>query len=491
MKLNTRMIPFRLALALAVVSSMTGGATPSVGQISNGQGEQAGEVSATSVILQSRLTQGRVLIDDDLPGMKGHGLFELSTSKDFTTIIPSPPLAALAENDFIIKTKINQLQPGTRYYYRLRFGGSPENLQKTGAIRTFKTLDPSASDTVSLVVVTGMNYWKYHSQTQSDERAIGYPGLVSMGKLKPDFFVGTGDNVYYDSPRTFGGSKKAKSKEFARTQEQLRQKWHVQFVQKRFIDFFGQVGVYWEKDDHDHRTNDCDTTGDYEPSNQLGIDTFVEQVPITDPKDPAAKTYRTHRLNKHLQIWLPEGRDYRSPNKSPDGPGKTLWGKEQMAWIKKTLAESDATWRVIISPTPLIGPDDSYKRDNHTNIDGFQHEGDAFKKWLLEKGFDKNTYFACGDRHWQYHSIAPDGLEEFSCGALVDANARAGRLPGDKKSTDPDATIKQPYVQTQKNISGGFLRIVAQENSPGNSELAFEFYDEQGALLYRHKKTAY
>lgn len=95
----------------------------------------------------------------------------------------------------------------------------------------------------------------------------------------------------------------------------------------------------------------------------------------------------------------------------------------------------------------------------------------------------------CGDRHWQYHSIHPAGVEEFACGALVDANSRPGRKPGDPKSTDPDAQIKQPYLQDPP--SGGFLLVrcsPAEGDMP--ARLALEFYDEHGELLYREVKTA-
>ena len=98
---------------------------------------------------------------------------------------------------------------------------------------------------------------------------------------------------------------------------------------------------------------------------------FREQLPVTDPADSGAVTYRTHRLNKDLQIWLLEGRDYRSPNTMPDGPGKTVWGERQLAWLKNTLLASDATFKVIVTPTPLVGPDDARKKDNHTNIGDF------------------------------------------------------------------------------------------------------------------------
>ena len=58
-----------------------------------------------------------------------------------------------------------------------------------------------------------------------------------------------------------------------------------------------------------------------------------------------------------------EGRDYRSPHMTPQGPSKTLWGFEQLAWLKRTLLESDAVFKILISPTPLVGPDDANQAD--------------------------------------------------------------------------------------------------------------------------------
>ena len=118
------------------------------------------------------------------------------------------------------------------------------------------------------------------------------------------------------------------------------------------------------------------------------------------------------------------------------------------------------------------------------------HEGDAFFDWLEENGFlEENLFIICGDRHWQYHSVRPDGFEEFSVGALVDANARLGPRPGDAGSTDPDGQITQPYSQTEP--SGGFLEVTVrppQGAKPATME--FCFYDEYGAMLYRSWKTS-
>ena len=68
---------------------------------------------------------------------------------------------------------------------------------------------------------------------------------------------------------------------------------------------------------------------------------------------------------------------------SDDTSQKTIWGEEQKAWFKRTMLESDASFKLLISPTPMIGPDDAYKKDNHTNIGGFQSEQQEIFSWLL------------------------------------------------------------------------------------------------------------
>lgn len=82
----------------------------------------------------------------------------------------------------------------------------------------------------------------------------------------------------------------------------------------------------------------------------------------------------------------------------------------------------------------------------------------------------------------------PSGFEEFSTGALVDNNSRAGRLAGDPESTDPDGLIKQFYIQGDvESASGGFLMVTVERD--GNIPIAsFKFFDEKGNLLYQAKK---
>ena len=198
------------------------------------------------------------------------------------------------------------------------------------------------------------------------------------------------------------------------------------------------------------------------PSAKLGIRMFQEQLPVVDPEESNPVTYRTFRVNDWLQIWFVEGRDYRDANDRPDGPNKSIWGLKQKNWLKETLLQSDTVFKFLLSATPMIGPGaGDEKRDSHVNPGGFRYEGEAFFRWLTENGFrDKNFYLICGDRHWQYHAIHPSGFEEFSCGALVGANATMGYLPGDPNSSDPEGKIKQPYHNEEP--TGGFLILTVK-----------------------------
>ena len=82
----------------------------------------------------------------------------------------------------------------------------------------------------------------------------------------------------------------------------------------------------------------------------------------------------------------------------------------------------------------------------------------------------------------------PLGVEEFSCGALVDENSRLGRKPGDPKLTDPDSEVHQFF--TQSKASGGFLRITVgpgKETATGSAH--FTFVDDLGKVLYEIQKV--
>lgn len=478
---------FQIVVTGLVVSiaQPSGAQSSGVPQIHNAQGEMSGEVTATSVLLQSRLTTlpGPQLDESgDLPGAVGVARFEYSLTPDFTDAQPTGWLTAKPETDFIVRAQLKNLQPSTQYFYRL-ISGRDKSTTTTGEIRSFKTLQTAdGTKPVSFIMGSCQNYAffmhgkKNNGPTNSEQdRKLGYPAYAAMTGLKPDFFIGTGDIVYYDHFKW----------ETARTLPELRRKWHEQFRFPRMIEFLANTPGYWLKDDHDFRFNDADLNGDQLPTPETGIEIFREQMPIVAASDQESPTYRSHRINKHLQLWFVEGRDYRSDNRMKDGPDKTIWGIEQRDWLKKTLLESDATWKIIVTPTPMVGPDSKSKIDNHVNLNGFRYEADQFFDWLKANDQTDSVITFCGDRHWQYHSIHPSGVHEFSCGAINDENSIMGSFPGTKNSSDPKGLVKQPFHY--KEVSGGFLRVQLDQQTSENASLGVQLYNDEGDLLYDYK----
>jgi alkaline phosphatase D len=278
-----------------------------------------------------------------------------------------------------------------------------------------------------------------------------------MLKLFPDFYVHTGDIEYYDKPEPY-----------ALTEELMRFKWDRLFALPLQREFWGQVTSYFLKDDHDMLKDDAFPGMTYGTvSWERGLEIFDEQNPACD------KPYQTVRWGKDLQIWLTEGRVYRSKNSDPDGPDKTIFGKEQKEWLFRTLEESDATFKVIINANPILGPDRERKNDNYSNS-GFKHEGDEIREFLNQFN---NVYLCNGDRHWQYVThFEGNNLWEFSCGAGADKHAGGW--------SQDDVRPEHRFLR----VKGGFLYgKVSHKN--GTPTLTFQHRDVDGNVMHEEVFT--
>lgn len=353
------------------------------------------------------------------------------------------------KNDYTHQFQLKSLTPATQYQLLVEGRNAQgSSSQLKGSFRTAPAAE-SSSD-IRFVVTTCGDY------PRRDDPLNGHRIYPQMQTLDPDFFVHTGDIEYYDKPAPY-----AKNLELARF------KWNRIYSMPFLRTFHNQTASYFMKDDHDTTCDDAWPGKDYfDLTWEQGLATFREQVPMGE------KTYRTIRWGKDLQIWLVEGRDFRSANDSPDGPEKTIWGAEQKQWFYDTVQASDATFKVLISPTPIVGPDRSNKNDNHANK-GFTHEGDEIRAFLAAQ---PNMTIVCGDRHWQYASIDPDtGLREFSCGPASDRHA-AGYSENQRKDMHRFLRIK-----------GGFLRV---DVDSAEQTIHFNHHAVDGSVVYHERFQA-
>lgn len=365
----------------------------------------------------------------------------------------TPWQPAQPERDFTRHVELSGLKPATRYELRVESragaGSSPAQTLE-GKFRTAPL--PEQISRVVFTVTTGTAY------PDQDAPEGGFKMYGRMLKLEPDFFVHTGDIVYYDR--------------WAKSLALARWVWARMYSLPTNLEFHRQLAAYFIKDDHDTFMNDCWPTmrtrymGEF--TFRQGQQVFLEQVGMGE------RTYRTFRWGKDLQVWLVEGRDFRSPNTMPDGPRKTIWGREQKEWFKRSVQESDATFRILISPTPLLGPDRTNKRDNHANA-AFAHEGRELRRFIAAQ---KNMYVVCGDRHWQYVSVDREtGLREYSCGPASDQHAGGW-------------SNQQRYPEHRYlNVIGGFLAGIV-ERIEGRPRLTFRHYSVEGRILNEDRLQA-
>jgi len=453
-------------------------------------GVKIGEVAQTSAIIWTRLTEKPERKTDGIPfpdvrwkKSKNVYLYEKPqipeghTINEMQNIVPGTPgevrlaywteeneddkiktewTAVDPERDFTHQFTLTNLKPATKYCFKAQCRAGDSSPKGQVVEGRFKTApEPSDQTRVVFTVVTGQGFHR------RDDAQNGHKIYPLMARLNPSFFVHTGDIVYYDKRRPV-----------AHSIDLARLKWNRMYALPFQRNFHNNTPSYFIKDDHDTWQDDCWPTmkklkmGNF--TFKQGQAVFLEQVPMGDC------TYRTVRWGKDLQIWLVEGRDFRSPNDMPDGPKKTIWGKKQKDWFKKSVLESDAAFRVLISPTPIVGPDRETKNDNHSNK-GFTHEGDELRRFISRQ---KNMLVVCGDRHWQYVSVDPKtSLREYSCGPT--SNAHAGGFSQEKR---------QP-MHRYLNICGGFLAGTV-ERIDGKPTLTFRHYSVDGKILHEDRLTA-
>lgn len=444
------MIRFLVALALlagAAAAQPDGDAAEAVFLAS---GVRVGEVSATSAVVWTRTTaephrrsgqeiSGRPVVtlapgvdvstlEGAVPGAPGEVRFTVRQRLDDGEARVVDWLPTVADRDFTRQILLDGLAADTPYAVTVeaRPAAAPEAEATALETVTFRTAP--GRDQQRPIRFAAMTCQYYGRRDRPDGFRI-YP---SMAAGRPDFYLSIGDNVYYDneSPRTT-------------SVELARYHWQRMFTLPAIASFLRSVPGYWLKDDHDLLRNDSwpgiDPGISAPMTFEEGLAVFAEQMPA--PERP----YRTVRWGRGLQLWLVEGRDFRSPNDMPDSPGKTIWGAEQWRWLRDSLLASDADWKILVSPTPIVGPDRGNKADNHANA-AFSHEGDAVREWF-RANLDDSFLVVVGDRHWQYHSVHPEtGLDEFSVGPASDAHA--GGTPGE-----------DPEYHRFHRVGGGFLSV--------------------------------
>ncbi|MBI4610013.1 MAG: alkaline phosphatase D family protein [Candidatus Rokubacteria bacterium] len=330
------------------------------------------------------------------------------------------------ERDFTGKVVLTNLLPATRYAYRLRHGGAEGSGHFVTAPRPG---DPRPVTFLWSGDLGGRSFCRHIDD--------GYAIFRTMATRNPDFFLFVGDTIYAD--HRCGGPDRVPGYDFvATTLEEFREKHRYNRADPHLQAFFRATSVYAIWDDHEVRN---DFAGTVEPLMPVGRRAFLDYWPIVPPAEEPGRLYRRLRWGQLLEVFILDTRQYRSDNRQPDGPGKTMLGPAQRRWLVDGVTGSDAVWKVVVSSVALAVPTGRTGRDSWSgatpwglpeeNPTGFATERDAILQ-AFRAGKVKNLVWIAADVHRAElirHRPWPDfTFHEFIAGPLAASRGRPWAL---------------------------------------------------------------
>jgi alkaline phosphatase D len=320
-------------------------------------GVQSGDVSTSSAMVWARADRAaRMHVD-------------CSAVESFSTIIRSSAIDARPDHGFTAKLLLEGLPSGQDFFYRVRFdaicdGTGGETL--TGHFRTA----PAGPRSISFV-------WSGDTAGQGwgiDPARGGMRSYATMLDNRPDFFIHSGDSIYADCPveaelklpngEVWRNIVTEEKSVVAHSLAEFRGNYKYNLLDANLRAFNAQVPMLAQWDDHEV-TNDwspigtADATGYADDGTSrlvaCGCQAFHEFMPIRPIPQRAGRVYRKIAYGPLLDVFLIDMRSYRDSagNKRGDDSEAFILGPMQLAWLKRELSASDATWKVIAADLPI------------------------------------------------------------------------------------------------------------------------------------------
>ena len=221
--------------------------------------------------------------------------------------------------------------------------------------------------------------------------------LEQLAAAAPEVFVSIGDFPYTDNgPR-------------AETVATYRERHAELRTAPKVRACFDTMGVRAIYDDHEFRNNwDASWVAKEASRYAAAMQVWDEFFPVRGATGDIR--YRSFRWGANADCFVLDCRRFRSADADPDGPGKSMLGQAQYAWLVDAVKHSTATFKLIFTSVPL---DFSLGTDTW-NV--FTHERDQLFGELV--GVPGIVFFS-GDQHYFAAHRHAYGIREFQVGPLA------------------------------------------------------------------------
>jgi len=435
-------------------------------------GVASGDVTHDSAMIWSRADRAARMIVDT------------ATTESFTDAERVVGGRAEAATGFTAQTAITGLPPGRTIFYRVMFEHpAAPGLARSPVVGRLRTAPDRPGD-----VSFAFGGDQCGAGWGIDSSRGGLRMFETLRRANPDILLHLGDRIYADSPLVERVPLKdgtawrnlvtpAKSK-VAETLEEYRGNYAYNFLDEHYRTFAAETAQLHIWDDHEVRNDwwperiwDQRRGHDVTSADVLaprGRQAFLDYTPMRrHPTDPG-RLYRSVPYGPMMEVFLLDGRSYRSPNsrnRQPKAsPDSAMLGKQQVAWLKDALARSTALWKVIACDVPLgiAGGKRKKRYDKWSNRDnggplGRELELAGILSFIKAEKI-RNTLWLVADVHYAAaHHFHPeravftdfDPFWQFIAGPFHTRARRPHRL---------DLTFgpEQVFASTPKNLRGNY-----------------------------------
>ena len=358
---------------------------------------------------------------------------EIATTESFADAIELAPIDALPETDFTMKRLLADLPAGQDVFYRFTAADLGDiNAVSEPIVGRFRTA-PANRRSVRFA---------WSGDTVGQGWGIDADGMLTYAAIashEPDFFLHSGDTIYADGPikesveLADGSTWKnlvltlEKSK-VAETLDEYRGQWKYNMLDEHLRNMNAALPTFFQWDDHEV-INNWSSTKDLVSDDRYSVKSidllsaragraFHEMTPIRYTPQEPGRVYRKIAYGPHLDVFFLDMRSYRGGNgadmEEELSPEARILGARQVAWLKRALMESRATWKVIASDMPigLVVPDgekiEAVAQGDAGPARGRELEIADILRTIKSAGI-KNTVWLTADVHYTAaHHYSPD-----------------------------------------------------------------------------------